>query len=63
MLEYNRHVVISLETEFKIHEMTMLLFFIQELVRLISLSFSLVFDPSMNPSLFLVDREIMMDLL
>lgn len=51
-------VEISLEIEFKIQKITMLLFLIHELRRLRSLPSSLRRDPSMNPSLFFTDRAI-----
>lgn len=59
VLEYHKLAAISLETEFRIQEMTKLLFLIQEFVRSKSLFSGFVMDPS-NPSLFLVDRVITM---
>lgn len=51
-------VEICLETEFNIHEITMLLFFIHELRRSGSLSASFKIDPSMNPSLFFTESAM-----
>lgn len=54
---------ISLEIEFKIYEMTILLFLIQELWKFRSVTSGFGRVPSMNLSLFLIDNAIVMALL
>lgn len=51
---------ISFETEFKIQEITALLFRIQELRRLKLVTSGFSFDPSLNPNLFLTKRAMVM---
>lgn len=54
---------ISFETEFRIHEITMLLFLFHEDDRCESASSGFVMDPSIKPILFLAERAMIMALL